>query len=62
MGAPSAFFGGVEYQKGGSVLRMLRVYLNRNRVPAQQLTYSTGGRRLLQVCLSAELVDLYAIK
>lgn len=50
MGAPAGFFDGIEYQKGGSVMRMLRAYLNRDRVPAAQLAYTAGGRKLLQVC------------
>ncbi|KAK9805996.1 hypothetical protein WJX73_002376 [Symbiochloris irregularis] len=42
--ATEAMFDGISYQKGGSVLRMLRAYLNRNTVPPPMLR----RRRLLQ--------------
>lgn len=40
-----AMFDGISYQKGGTVLRMLRAYLNRDTAPAPLLR----RRRLLQV-------------
>ena len=47
--APDGFFDDIEYQKGGCILRMLRAYLNSNRIAAPQLAYATGGRKLFQV-------------
>ena len=43
-----AMFDGISYQKGGSVLRMLRAYLNRGAVPQPHLR-RRHRRRLLQV-------------
>ena len=56
--APDGFFDDIEYQKGGCVLRMLRAYLNSDRIAAPQLAYATGGRKLFQV-LQCPGVSLY---
>lgn len=40
-------FGSIAYEKGGSVLRMLRAYLNRGRVSNLRKTPSQPLRRLL---------------
>lgn len=49
LSAPDAFFDDIEYQKGGNVLRMLRAYLNHERIAPEELAYASGGRKLLQV-------------
>ncbi|KAK9812504.1 hypothetical protein WJX73_004649 [Symbiochloris irregularis] len=52
LGAPAAYFDGVEYQFGGSLLRMLRAYLHQNSGQAQQnsstITNTGGSRKPLQ--------------
>ena len=47
VGRIESFFDAISYQKGGSVIRMLRAFLNNQRVGDEQY----GLRRsLLQVC------------
>ena len=47
IGRVESFFDAISYQKGGSVIRMMRAYLNNRRIRQEQY----GLRRsLLQVC------------
>ena len=50
------FFDGISYQKGGAVLHMIRAYLNRDQLGANQYGLR---RRLLQVSSSSRCVYLH---
>ena len=53
IGRVESFFDAISYQKGGSVIRMMRAYLNSRRIGEEQY----GLRRsLLQVCRPADLL------